>query len=359
MSQNLVRFWTGPLPKEELFPDRKYNPFVHWLYHPILRHLSRTYLKILQKYFNLEVIGVTGSFGKTTTKDMLYAILKNHAPTVASFGNISSTYNIPGTILKCTPLTKYLILEMGVEYKGDMDFYLWLARPDVAIITGIGPTHLEHMGSIENIAYEKNKITKFAKHLVTYQNTKVKHYSLPTDFIGNQFDLNASLAAKTAEILNISNHLISQSLNNFTPPPHRMCLIKLKNNNYLIDDSYNANPEAVKASLTTLIEFSKSKKLTPVFVFGQMNELGSYAISAHQEIGILVKKLGITHFYCLGEATKYSLKSADFGQYFDDLDNLTPEIKKLVTSHKSLVVLIKGSRSWKMEKIIKSLICEK
>ncbi|NMD01040.1 MAG: hypothetical protein GYA62_15160, partial [Bacteroidales bacterium] len=126
-----------------------------WFFHPIKRRVARLYLKILQSSTDIKVIGITGSAGKTTTKEVLASILKEDGKTVFSKENIDPIYNIPTTILKTPPSTKYLILEMGVEYLGEMDFYLWLAKPDVGIITNIFPTHLEFLKNVEGVMTEK------------------------------------------------------------------------------------------------------------------------------------------------------------------------------------------------------------
>ena len=336
MSLSLIRLWLGPLPKEEIFPDRKYNPLIHWFFHPIKRRLAKYYLLILQKFFGLTVIGITGSVGKTTTKRMLQAVLPDSNATA---DNITSTYNIPTTILRTLPTTKYLILEMGVEYKGDMDFYLWLAHPDIAIITPINITHTQYLGDLKTITSEKFKIGKYAKHLVTYKDVQATGYGI-----------NKALITKVAHILGISPNFSS-----YTPPPHRMNFINLKNGSILIDDSYNANPLATKEALKTLVATAKKYKKTPVFVFAQMNELGSYEKSAHEEIGSVIKSLNIKHLFCLGPATKFTIQSAGFGKYFENQDDLYYAVSPLALST-SYLVLVKGSRSWHLENFVEKLI---
>jgi len=344
---NLLRLWTGPLPREELFPDRKVNPLLHWFIHPVKRHLAKYYLVFLQKFFGLTVIGITGSVGKTIVKNMLLAILPK------SFGtsdNTTSTYNLPTTILRTSPFTKYLILEMSVEYIGDMDFYLWLARPDIAVITPINLTHTQFLGNIQNITSEKLKITKYTLHIITYKGVKPGNFKLPENLVGSHLQMNAALAAAVAKFLGIT-----PDFEHFHPPEHRMQLVKLNSGSLLIDDTYNANPLATKEALKTLIELSKKYQKTPVFVFGQMNELGRYEKSAHAKIGCLVKKLGIKDFYCLGPATQFAIKSAGFGQYFENLDSLSEFLVKFCTLNSDLCILIKGSHSWHLEKLVSSL----
>lgn len=337
MLLSLIRLWLGPLPKEEIFPDKNPDPFLHWFAHPIKRRLAKYYLFILQKFFGLTVIGITGSVGKTTTKKMLESILPN---CVATMDNITSTFNIPTTILKTPPFTKYLILEMSIEYIGDMDFYLWLAHPDIAVITPINLTHTVYLKDLETLTAEKLKITKFAKHVVSYRNSKRQG-----------FEINQDLVSKVARILKVPYNLDS-----FTPPTHRMNFMNLKNGSILIDDTYNASPLATKEALKTLIASAKKHHKTPVFVFAQMNELGQYEKSAHEEIGALVAKLDIKHFFCLGPATKFSIKSAGFGKYFENQEDLYEATQKLLLGHWSLVILVKGSRSWHLENLVEKLL---
>ncbi|TSC86401.1 MAG: UDP-N-acetylmuramoyl-tripeptide--D-alanyl-D-alanine ligase [Microgenomates group bacterium Gr01-1014_16] len=333
---HLLRLWTGPLPKEELFPDREYAPLTHWFIHPVKRRLAKYYLLILQKFFGLIVIGITGSVGKTTTKKMLESILPG---CVATADNTTSTYNIPSTILR-TPLgTKYLILEMGVEYIGDMDFYLWLAHPDIAIIAPISLTHTQYLKNLETIISEKNKITKYAKHVVSYKNIKASGY-----------EINQDIVAQVAAILKVP-----ANLNSFIPPAHRMNFIILKNGSILIDDSYNASPLSTQEALKTLVKISKEKKLTPVFIFGQMNELGQYEKDSHEEVGKLIKKFNIKNLYCIGPATKHTISSAGFGSYFENQEDLLNVISNMI--HNSLfIILIKGSHSWHLENLVDKLL---
>src|SRR3989339_1931828 len=169
---NLIRWWMTPkLPERHIFLAPHERPkslyplarvyFRKWLVHPIKRRLARYYLMTLQRFFGLEVVGITGSSGKTTTKEMTASILRQVGETAASFGNIDPIYNIPTTILKCRPSTKYLVLEMGVEYPGEMDFYLWLAKPNIAVITNINPTHVTYFKSVDNVYKEKVKLALF------------------------------------------------------------------------------------------------------------------------------------------------------------------------------------------------------
>jgi len=147
--------------KARSFGDRCVHVYKTFVIHPIKRRLAKYYLSILRKCFDIKVIGITGSAGKTSTKEMLSSILSLKGETIYSYANIDPVYNIPTTILKCRPSTKYLVLEMGVEYPGEMDFYLWLAKPNIAVITNINPTHLTYFKSVDNVYKEKVKLALF------------------------------------------------------------------------------------------------------------------------------------------------------------------------------------------------------
>lgn len=344
MPLSLLRLWLGPLPEEEIFPDKKPDPFLHWIIHPVKRRLAKYYLWFLQNFCGLTVIGITGSVGKTTTKNLLVSILKQSGPTVMTRDNDTPTYNLPTTILHTPVGTKYLVLEMGIEYIGDMDFYLWLAKPQIAILTPINLTHTQFFGDIKTITSEKNKITRFAE----------KTFSA-ADYKYSGYEINGILAAQVASYLHIPGTLIQSGLKTAPHPVHRLNFITLKSGATLIDDSYNANPLAVRQALQLLVQTAGEKHQTPVFVFAQMNELGAHEKSAHQEIGLLIKKLKIKHLFCLGPATKYTIKTAGFGKYFENQDDLFVELKEFVIGHLSFVILVKGSRTWHLENLVAKL----
>lgn len=363
----LILLWTGPLPAQHIWiasenrptdPKKLLRVYIRkWLFHPLKRRIAKYYLAYL-KTQGLKVIAITGSAGKTTTKEMLLSILSLEAPTVASFANIDPVYNIPTTILRCNLQTKFLILEMGIEYPGEMDFYTWLAKPDIAIITNVNLTHTLYLKSLKTVAAEKGRIGVFAKHLLINRsdlnieiNTsgqvhKIRPEKFKLKLLGNHLQINAALAAKAAQLLDIKPEKIKLGLEKLEAQPHRMQLIT-NNKLTLIDDSYNANPLATKASIDALIDYAKRSKKTPVFVFGQMNELGDFEESAHQEIGDYVQKSRIEHFFTIGPATK------NLGRHFKDIDSLVHFLRRfLKPSH---VILVKGSRSWKLETVVNKL----
>lgn len=375
----IIRAWVGPLPQEHIWISPSSRPknlrlfsrlySRKWFIHPIKRRLAKYYLLALEKFFGLKVIAITGSVGKTTTKDILYSILAGATPTVSSFANIDPVYNIPTTILRCRPSTRYLILEMGIEFLGEMDFYLWLARPDIAIITAISLSHTEFLKDIKTVASEKGKIGRHAKQLVVNaddQNIqiktsgevyKVKSSTRLSNFplLGSHFGIDIALASKTAALLGFSPQQISNGIKKFSPPPHRMQLIRISSGATLIDDTYNASPLATRAAIDALVNFSKSHHLIPVFVFGQMNELGSYEKSAHKEIGRYVLKKKIKYLFTIGPATLHTIKAAHHGKHFENAEKLLLGIRPYAQSSK-FCLLIKASRSWHLEEVVDKLV---
>jgi UDP-N-acetylmuramoyl-tripeptide--D-alanyl-D-alanine ligase len=392
MFPSLLRLWTGPLPHQELFPDRPVNPLVHWFFHPVKRWLAKLWLLVLQKNFGLEVIAITGSVGKTTTKDMLYSILSLFSETVATEKNITPTYSIPSAILKCRPDTRFLILEMGVEYPGDMIFYNWLATPNIGILTAINLTHTQFFGTLERLAMEKIKLLTSCEMAINNADDPNSKLSFPSYKFGRtpdcftkiisstiapdlttsvQLQINdqiltsslpslgvhlvspAAAAATAAFLVHVPIQIIARGLDEFTPPPHRLKPVSLSNGALILDDTYNASPMAVTAALNTLKEVCRLTKREPVFVFGQMNELGKYEKDAHEEVGLEIRKLEIRNLFCVGPATKFTIKSAGFGNYFENQEDLRKAIIPYLSS--KYCVLIKSSRSWELDKMVTRL----
>lgn len=370
------------------------NFYRTWMVHPVKRRSAKIYLLFLKTFFNLKVVGITGSAGKTTTKEMLASILKQDGETVYSFANIDPVYNIPSTILKCSPSTKYLVLEMGIEYLEEMDFYLWLAMPDVGIITNIYPTHTLYLGGIEGVANEKSKLlkqlpsssiavigseNKFFNNIVKKVKAKVVSFGkngdlqaekiqltnlLNTKFVlvsnsskisiqlpvlGEQFVENALAAASAATELGITLAGIKKGLERFKNQEHRMSVRKLKNGSILIDDSYNNNPEAAKRAIETLLEV-KGKRKT-MLIFGDMLELGKDEIKYHKEIGILLSKSKIDRVLGVGPLSKFVVK--DRKLWAKDWQNSVPIANELLD--KNMVILVKGSRSIGLDNLVSRL----
>ena len=390
--------------KARSFGDRCVHVYKTFIIHPIKRRLAKYYLSILRKCFDIKVIGITGSAGKTSTKEMLSSILSLKGETIYSYANIDPVYNIPTTILKCRPSTKYLVLEMGVEYPGEMDFYLWLAKPNIAVITNINPTHLTYFKSVDNVYKEKVKLALFMEEndrvvlnredtylkktikdtrgMVTYfgKGTNVysdkyrikrsgsiytlhingKRVAVNLPIIGRHFVNNSLAAAAVAYDLGISPTDIKKGLENFIPLEHRMNIIELENNRVIIDDTYNNNPKAARETLKSFNETSKVyKNYKKGIVFGDMLELGEDSEKYHQEIGRVISGMDIGFIICVGKESNIIIeivkKNNNFVKTYGAKDkNEAYLLLKSLLSENTLV-LLKGSRSIGLDDVVEKL----
>ena len=362
----IIRWWVTPmLPFEDVCA--KHSPFSKWLFHPVKRRLARSYLKILQKYTDIKVIGITGSAGKTTTKEMVASILKLDGRTVCTPKNIDSVYSIPNTILATPPGTKYLILEMGVEYKGEMDFYFWMAKPDIGLITNIFPTHTQFLDNIEGVFREKSKLVLGlpgnGKAVLNSADAKLKSLSdkLTSEIIWFKPDINpitqnANAASALARALGVSEDKIKKGLSEYKKPVHRLQVINHVSGALILDDSYNSNPWA---ALSTLAYFNKLAKGDKIAVLGDMLELRTYDESAHREMGRSVAKSNFKTVIGVGKSSKFlidEIKSHSKGTetfLFEKAEDATPIVRRSLK--KGVSLLIKGSRSIGLDKIVDAL----
>jgi UDP-N-acetylmuramoyl-tripeptide--D-alanyl-D-alanine ligase len=402
---SIVQWWMTPkLPREHIFIDRKNRPtnklklfniyFRKWLVHPTKRRLSKYYLEILRRFCGLKVVGITGSAGKTTTKEIILSIAKESGQVVASIANIDPVYNIPTTILRCTPKTKYLILEMGVEYPGEMDYYLWLAKPDVSLIINIYPTHLKYFGNERGVFIEKRKLVLRGKpnavivlnkgniylrrlarltngHIVWFGDNsdinaiKIMTNDMGTDFtldinkskysvhiqtLGKQFVDDVLAATAICKELGFSDEQILKGIKSFKALVHRMNVIKLKSGATLVDDSYNNNPKAATEALESFANSFPNKR--KVVIFGDMLELGKFEDKYHKEIGELLSNLPIENVIYIGNAT-FKIKMSN-GNHYNVWKDSLPEIKKYLSD--GYAILVKGSRSIGLDKLVEALL---
>tara|TARA_Y100000310_G_scaffold332917_1_gene409442 strand:+ start:1458 stop:2525 length:1068 start_codon:yes stop_codon:yes gene_type:complete len=353
----------------------------------------------LQKFYGLVVIGLTGSAGKTSTKEMIVAILQRQGETVWTHANEDPVFNIPTTIFRCKPATRYLVLEMGVEFPGEMAFYLWLAQPSMGVITNVHQTHTEFFGDREGVAKEKGvlvrslgksdaailnkenrytqRFAKSTKAKVTWfgkggdiqaKNIEIKdlksQYTLMVDnkdiqinlpILGEQFVSNSLAAAAVGWVSGASLNQIKQGLEEFKPAEHRMRPIKLRNGSLVLDDSYNSNPAAAKKALETFKEVAGKEK--KIVVLGDMLELGTDEVTQHKKLGKLVQNVGTDYLVGVGKLAKHAVGAANLPKghswWATDQKEILPILKPLLK--KNTVVLIKGSRSIELDKLVDQL----
>lgn len=326
-----------------------------YIYHPIKNFIAKCYVFVLQRIFGLTVIGITGSAGKTTTKEMLASILKLKAETVWSKDNIDPVYNISPSILRCTPFTKYLILEMGVEYPNEMNFYLWLVKPDIGVITNIYSTHTLYFGNETGVFNEKSKLVKNTKVAILNSDDKflkklkftlkAKEYWFNNG--ENAIDTNINIAKCIAESLNISEDLIFKGLAEYHAPKHRLNIIKHKSGAIILDDSYNSNPEAF---ISTLQYFNKlAGKNNKIVVVGDMLELGGIEETEHKRIALEINKIGVKKIIGVGKLVKFVTPDV-----YKNIIYVLPVVKKYLKPNN--YILIKGSRSIGLDKLVDDIL---
>ncbi|HEY0841530.1 UDP-N-acetylmuramoyl-tripeptide--D-alanyl-D-alanine ligase [Methylotenera sp.] len=366
---------------------------------------TRLALGELAKYwrqkFEMPVVAVTGSNGKTTTKEMLSAILsvvaQGKASVHATYGNLNNDIGVPLTLLKMQPSHQYAVVEMGMNHLGEIDYLTHIAQPDVALINNAGIAHIGELGSRDNIAKAKGEIFAGLKpdgvavinadsDYVDYwkslnANRKIVTFGLknPADVSARYQELdgyasvvlataddevsvqlnvqgehnisNALAAAAAAYALGVSLSDIGRGLASFTGVYGRLERKAGINGAVVIDDTYNANPDSMKAAINVLAKLAGKK----ILVLGDMGELGADAENMHAEVGAYAKAAGLTTLYCLGNLSVETARS--FGQgaeHFSSAEAIAQAV--LPALEQGVTVLVKGSRFMQMERVVNLLV---
>lgn len=370
-------------------------------------HLLRIYLaKQYSKLYPSDMfVGVTGSVGKTTCVKNCLAVLSQKYKTISTnLNNLDPILNIPKTILKLNPSIKKVVLEMGIEYKGEMDFYLSLVKPKTAIITRISYAHSEHLGDIEEIIFEKGrlieqlpkdgvailnwddvnsrKLAQNCKGNVVYFGTDPKNCTvwagnIKIENFKTTFELNlgvervevhypllgahqvySALAAATLGVLEqITLTKIKRALESISPSEHRMQALNGPNGSAVIDDSYNSSPSAVEEAIDVLLEIPARRR---ILILGEMRELGKFSEMLHRQIAqkIYKEKLDLV-FLGSGDAQYIASELSDLGFWEErmeaNLQNSQIVSRLLKTLGKGDVCLIKGSRAVRLDEVVKRI----
>lgn len=358
--------------------------------------LAKNYRK---SFDGLKVIGLTGSVGKTTTKEMTYEVVSRKYRAIKTEGNLNNDIGLPKTLLRLENDTQAAVIEMGMSAFGEISLLTKTCLPDIGIITNIGVSHIEHLGSRDGILKAKLEILDGMKKgsplilngdndkLSTVKNddykliffgienenadvrafdikengsnteffvkaySKIQKVTIPTVGIHNVYD---ALAAYTVGLLlELPTEEIAKALENYTPSGMRQRL-KEVNGVKIIEDCYNASPDSQRAALNVLSDMNAGRKIA---VLGDMLELGDYSETAHREVGKYAAEKKIDVLYAFGEQSKYIAQEAKKGVervlWFDDKAQLA---KTLVQDVKSGdCVLFKASRGMKLEEIIEKL----
>lgn len=346
--------------------------------------------------FTLPVLALTGSNGKTTVKEMLRAILIAHTgdanAIMATEGNLNNHIGLPLMLLKLAAPHRYAVLEMGMNHRGEIDYLARLATPAVALVTVAGTAHIGELGSREAIAQAKGEIyAALPEHGIACINAddayapmwhelagnrRVIRFGTAADaevrgilgvngvelviagqrvtvrlkVIGEHNQRNAIAAAAGAYALGIPLEPIQRGLEQFQGSPGRLRVYEGMGGATIIDDTYNANPDSMRAAIAVLA----AKKGTRILVLGDMKELGAEAKNMHHEIGIEARKANIHAVFGLGELARGYVQAFGQGaQHFDSVEALSAALTPQLSA--STTVLVKGSRSMKMERVVEKI----
>jgi len=343
------------------------------------------------------VVGITGSNGKTTLKELIAACLRRQATTLATQGNLNNDIGMPLMLTRIDATHRYAVLEMGANHAGEIAYLASLASPDVVVITNAGAAHLEGFGSIDGVARAKGEILQDAKRpraavlnaedpyfdywasLVSDVDTlsfgfrdsaDVRADDIVAGASGTNFTLhiadesvvvalplvgvhnvrNACAAAAVAHALGVALDDIRAGLEDVSPVAGRLQPVRGVHGATLFDDSYNANPLSVIAAA----EFLSALPGESWLVLGDMKELGDDASEMHREVGEAVRASGVNRLFAYGDLASSAVEGfGENARWYGSIDALVDELSEALTADVS--VLVKGSRSMRMERVVDAL----
>ena len=342
--------------------------------------------------YDIPVIAITGSVGKTSTKDIIASVVSTQYKTLKTEGNNNNNIGLPLTILKLKD-HEAVVIEMGMNHFGEISLLTSIAKPTLSVITNIGTAHIGNLGSRENILKAKLEILEGMEkpkiiinddndllhkwYLENKEKVEIHPYSLKNakdielkeesstfkTIINNELEItvpvggehfvyNALCAIEVGKLLNISDEKIQKGIAEFELTKKRMDIRKLKNGAILINDSYNASYESMKASLEYLSKYPGKRKIA---VLGDMFELGEYSTELHEKVGKEVTKNKIDILICSGENSKYIINNSSMVEkyYLKNNEEILEKLQQILSDGD--VVLVKASNGMKFYEICQKL----
>jgi UDP-N-acetylmuramoyl-tripeptide--D-alanyl-D-alanine ligase len=310
------------------------------------------------------VVAITGSTGKTSTKDILFALCAPHRRTIANEGNYNNEIGVPLTLCRLEPETEVLIAEMAMRGLGQIAWLASFARPEIGVITNIGPVHLELVETIDNVARAKAELVKALPAggvaIVPGDEPLLDEYLDRTDIVVDRVDPSMPLPFATSytALHQLENTRIAIAVARHLdiPLPSHLTVEfsklreeerALPGGGVLLNDCYNANPVSMRAALEHLVTRAEGHRR--VAVLGEMSELGTEAPAYHREIGELVHRLGIEQVIGVGE-----LARAYGGDWVPSAADAAARLRAALRPGD--VVLVKGSRSVGLETVAENLV---
>lgn len=340
-----------------------------------LANYHRSHLKI-------PVLSITGSNGKTTTKELCRDVLQKKYNVKATAGNLNNHIGVPLTILGTGLETEFLIVEMGANHQGEIDALCKIAEPDYVMITNIGKAHLEGFGGVEGIKKGKSEMYRHAavhhkkifinsdddvlmsllpphsetiiysalalaklreeKPFITFEYDGTTH---STQLYGSYNISNIAFAIAAGEYFGVEPADISSAISNYLPENNRSQIVKLGTNT-VIKDAYNANPTSMKYSIESFAKLDASNKM---MILGDMLELGDHTAEEHKAIISLAKTLQLNDVIFIGKNFS-NVKNEQHGVYFENVDDAKSYFTK--RNIQNSTILLKGSRGIAVEKLI-------
>tara|TARA_B100001093_G_C26850613_1_gene1024954 strand:- start:1561 stop:2919 length:1359 start_codon:yes stop_codon:yes gene_type:complete len=342
------------------------------------------------------VVGITGSNGKTTLKELVAACLSKKAPTLSTYKNYNNEIGIPLMLTQIKKEHEYAVFEMGANHSGEIAYLSSLVNPDIVVITNAAAAHLEGFGSVKGVAHAKGEILEteyrptyailnadddYYKYWISLVEdietlsfgltnkadifaSNIKLYSTFTTFTLNLSNTcidislplaglhnvqNACAAAAVSVALDLNVKHIKSALENIQPVAGRLQPLMGINNSKIYNDTYNANPSSTIAAA----KFLSSLDGDSWFVLGDMKELGQSKKKFHYEVGALLQSNGIKRLFGFGDLTKESVNAFGGGaKWYSDLSELINDLKE---ADNKTNILVKGSRSMRMELIVEAL----
>ena len=358
----------------------------------------------LRRKSRVHVVALTGSNGKTTTKEMIAAVLGTRFQTLKTQGNLNNHIGLPLTLFNLTEGDEWAVLEMGMNHFGEIQTLTEICSPDIGVVTNVAEAHLEGLGSIQGVAEAKGELPRtlgkdatlilngedphvadMGKHTaakVIYagfsktaqcQAASIRESLQGIDFIltlpsgetdtirlkvsGRFMVTNALAAAAAGFTAGVPMNLIKRGLETFVPAPGRLTIVPTEKGFYIIDDAYNANPGSMQGAITTLTELKGSHR--GIGVLGDMLELGGKTASLHRSIGEKAAISGMARLFLTGQhacdvkngALSGGMKDTDI--VIGTKDRLMEELRRVIDA--TDWILVKGSRAMGMETIVQGL----
>ena len=349
--------------------------------------------KAWRNQFDIPVMGITGSNGKTSTKELLKHMLSAQFNIHATEGNFNTSIGLPLTLLRLTKENTMSLLEMGANQPGDIAQLCEIAQPTHGVITNIAPAHLEGFGTIEAVAKTKGELFACLSKGVSFINAAdyrvgaleilgdsisfgltpecdypadihhekdgtitltVDAEEIPTHSLNLTFAKNVIACVAISRTLGLSWGEIRENVASFQPPKGR-CEVKNNGMITIIDDTYNANLESTVAAIDYLKAFSGNGQR--IFVFGDMFELGDLSQDQHRRVGEKCNEAELSAVFTVGEETVTTdaiITYSELHKHFDNKDDLLTSLKSIVKDGDK--VLVKGSRGMKMETIVEAML---